>query len=222
MRLAYRGVVVAALAVAVVGAGRGASSEAGKPASQIAKDAYHAAVSARSVRVKGSVTTNGQQLGVNLAIRRGEAVAGSLSLQGNTINMVVIRSDVFFSASAAYYQSQGESSTVASELNEKWVKLPKSQAKSFSEFENLKQLLGNLGHPTGTLSKDGTSSVSGTAVILVKSTKGGEVAVAAHGTPYPLQLLAGSAGTGSLTFSRWNKPVSIQKPASFIDLSKSS
>jgi hypothetical protein len=48
------------------------------------------------------------------------------------------------------------------------------------------------------------------------------VAVANHGTPFPLQLLAGTAGSGSLTFSGWNKPITIKKPASFIDLSKES
>lgn len=213
--------MVAALAVAVMGAGRGAgSSEAGKSPKQIAKDAYHAAANARSVRLNGSVTTNGQQLGLDLSIRQGKAVSGSLTLQGDPVNIVVIGSQVYFSASAAYYQSQGESATVATELNDKWVKLPKSQAKDFSKFESLKELLGDLGHPKGELSKAGTSTVEGMAVVLVKSSKGGTVAVASHGTPFPLQLLAGSAGTGSLTFSGWNRPVTIKKPGSFIDLSK--
>lgn len=221
MRLGYRAFVAAAVAVAVVGAGRGAgSSEAGKSPNQIAKDAYHAAANARSVRLSGTVTTNGSQLGLNLAIRQDKAVAGSLTLQGDPVNMVVIGSQVYFAASAAYYQSQGEPASVANELNGKWVKLPRSQAKDFSKFESLKQLLGDLGHPQGRLTKAGTSTVSGMAVVLVKSTKGGTVAVASHGTPFPLQLLAGSAGTGSLTFSGWNKPVSIEKPGSFIDLSK--
>jgi hypothetical protein len=212
-----------AMAVASVGAGHGGgSSEAGKSANQIAKDAYNAAVNAKSVRVNGNVAANGQQLGVNLNIRQGNAVAGSLTLQGNPIDMVVIGSEVYFSASGAYYESQGESATVANELNDKWVKLPTSEAKDFAQFEHLGQLLDSLNHPTGTLSKAGTSTVAGMAAVLVRSSKGGMVAVANHGTPFPLQLLAGTAGSGSLTFSGWNKPITIKKPASFIDLSKES
>jgi hypothetical protein len=210
-----------ALALSTVAAGRGGgSAEAGKSANQIAKDAYNAAVNAKSVQVNGDVATNGQQLGVNLNIRQGNAVAGSLTLQGDAVDMVVIGSEVYFSASGAYYESQGESASVANELNDKWVKLPKSEAKDFGQFEHLGQLLGSLEHPTGTLSKAGTSTVAGMAAVLVQSSKGGVVAVANHGTPFPLQLLAGSAGSGSLTFSGWNKPVTIKKPPSFIDLSK--
>ena len=211
------------MVVAAVGAGHGGgSAEAGKSANQIARDAYNAAINAKSVRVNGDVDTNGQQLGVNLNIRQGNAVAGSLTLQGNAVDMVVIGSEVYFSASGAYYESQGESASVANELNDRWVKLPKSEVKDFAQFEHLGQLLGSLDHPTGTLSKAGTSTVAGMAAVLVKSTKGGVVAVANHGTPFPLQLLAGTAGSGSLTFSGWNKPVTIKKPGSFIDLSKGS
>jgi hypothetical protein len=210
-----------AMAVATVGAGHGGgSAEAGKSANQIAKDAYNAAVNAKSVRVNGDVATNGQQLGVDLNIRQGNAVAGSLTLEGNAVDMVVMGTEVYFSASAAYYESQGESATVANELNDKWVKLPKSEAKDFAQFEHLSQLLGSLDHPTGTLSKAGTSTVAGMAAVLVQSSKGGVVAVANRGTPFPLQLLAGTAGSGSLTFSGWNKPVTIKRPPSYIDLSK--
>lgn len=213
--------MVVALAVAVVGAGRGGgSSEASKSPKQIAKDAYQAASTARSVRLSGSVTTNGSQLGLDLAIRQGKAVAGSLTLQGDPANVVVIGSQVYFAASAAYYQSQGEPANLANALDGKWVKLPKNQGKDFARFESLKLLLGDLGHPKGGLSKAGTSTVEGMAVVLVTSSKGGTVAVSSHGTPFPLQLLAGSAGSGSLTFSGWNKPVTIKKPGSFIDLSK--
>lgn len=224
MRLGARYWTLAAVAVvvAMVGAGHGSgSSEARKSPDQIAKDAYNAAVKAKTVRVSGDVSTNGQQLAVNLSIRQGKAVAGSVTLQGNAIGMVVIGSQVYFSASGAYYESQGESADVANELNGKWVKLPASQAKDFAEFEHLSQLLGSLDHPSGTLSKDGTSTVAGMAAVLVKSTKGGVVAVATHGTPFPLQLLAGTTGSGSLTFSGWNKPVTIKKPASYLDLSNS-
>jgi hypothetical protein len=212
-----------AVVVAMVGAGGhgSGSSEARKSPDQIATDAYNAAVKAKTVRVSGDVSTSGQQLAVNLSIRQGKAVEGSLTLQGDAIKMVVIGPQVYFSASGAYYVSQGESTAVANELNGKWVKLPASQAKDFAEFEHLSQLLGSLNHPTGTLSKDGTTTVAGMGAILVKSTKGGEVAVATHGTPFPLQLLAGTTGTGSLTFSDWNKPVTIKKPASYLDLSSS-
>jgi hypothetical protein len=77
--------------------------------------------------------------------------------------------------------------------------------------------VSSLAHPLGTLSKAGTT-VGGMAAILLKSATGVTVAVAAHGTPFPLEIV--SPGSGSLTFTDWNKPVTVKKPASYINVAQ--
>lgn len=218
----YPRLAAAAVAAAVVGAGHGGGpSEASKSPDQIEKDAYRAAVHARTVRLQGSYAnagTHGLQVEINLAIRQNTALAGSLSIQGNPISVVVIGSRAYTSASAAFYESQGESASVASQLSGKWLKLSAKDSDGYVSFEHLNQLLDALAHPQGTLSKSGTTTIGGMAAVVVKSSDGPTVAVATHGTPFPLQLVA--AGNGSLTFTGWNKPVRIKNPSSYIDVSK--
>lgn len=211
-----------AVATALVGAGHGGgASEASKSAGQITTDAYHAAVNARSVRLEGSYAnsgTHGELVGINLVIRQNKAFSGSLTIQGDPLKAVVIGPTAYVSASSAYYESQGESASEANLLSGKWLKLSTKDSQNYVLFEHLNQLLSSLAHPTGTLSKAGTTTVGGKAAVLVKSSGGATVAVATHGAPFPLEILA--AGNGTLRFTGWNKPVTIKKPASFIDLSK--
>jgi hypothetical protein len=216
------GASVAAFAVALVAAGQGGRRpEASKPASQIAKDAYRAAVAAKTFRVSGSVSAQGQQVSVNLVVHQKQAVTGSVTLQGHAIQIVVIRSRIYVNAPAAFYQAEGASASQASEVSGHWVKLPASQAKDFVEFDHANEFLHSLAHPKGALSKAGTTTVGSVAVILVKSTTGGTLAVAARGTPYPVEFSGqSSGGSGSLTFSGWNRPVAIKAPTNFIDASK--
>ena len=55
---------------------------------------------------------------------------------------------------------------------------------------------------------------------LTDQTQGGTLYVATSGKPYPVKLAKGGAGGGTLTFDRWNQPVSITPPANAIDLAQ--
>jgi hypothetical protein len=44
--------------------------------------------------------------------------------------------------------------------------------------------------------------------------------VATSGKPYPLQIAKGGSESGTITFSDWNKPVTITAPSNAVDLSE--
>jgi hypothetical protein len=106
----------------------------------------------------------------------------------------------------------------------KWVEAPATD-KDFSqlaEFFNTTALLngffsGNV--PTG-LSKAGTSTVNGQQAIVLLNNQG-KIYGAASGQPYILKVTATSgSSTGTMTFSNYNKSVSVTAPSNALDLSQ--
>lgn len=86
---------------------------------------------------------------------------------------------------------------------------------------NMSQLLGTVLGQHGSLSKTGTSTVSGKKVVGVKDTsKGGVLYVATTGKPYPVQISKTGSTGGTVTFDDWNAPLTITAPSGAINIEK--
>ena len=58
------------------------------------------------------------------------------------------------------------------------------------------------------------------AIALLDATQGGVLYVATSGPPFPLQIVQRGSNAGSISFSEWNKPVSLSVPEKAVDLSQ--
>jgi hypothetical protein len=73
----------------------------------------------------------------------------------------------------------------------------------------------------GSVAKSGMATVNGQrAVALANASKGGTLFVATVGRPYPIEITKEGANGGSLSFDRWDKPVSLTVPADALDITQ--
>ena len=105
-------------------------------------------------------------------------------------------------------------------IDDHWVQIPAAmpQLQQFAALTDLKQLPGQLFSPSGTVTKAGTRTLGGSKAVALKGygqDGSSTLLVATSGTPYPLQL---QSSGGTLTFSEWNAPVSVQVPTDVVPL----
>jgi len=235
MRALLAGIV---LAVVLVAAGCGGSSsntttngsgngngEAAKSAQQVLKDAVKAADSASSLRMGGNVSSNGQQIGIDLSVSKGKGATGSLTLGGQKVELVVVGSNGYMKAGAAFWTQFAGSAggTIAQMLQSKWLKFPMNNAQfqPIVAFSSPKAIFDSLqsGADSGLKNK-GTTTYKGQSVVaLDDGAKNGTLYVSATGAPYPVALVKTGSGGGTITFSDWSQPVSLTAPTDVLDFS---
>lgn len=212
-------------ALAIVGCGSSSSSGNGvssKSASEILAASKAAADSASSVHVIGSLTSNGTPITLNLNLASGHGGRGQISQGSLSFNLIVVGDTIYIKGSPAFYSHFG-GSAAAQLFQGKWLKAPVSGGElgSLAALTNFGQLLDQSLASHGTLAKGGASTVAGTPVIELRDTShNGSLFVATTGKPYPIQIVKHGSETGHITFTDWNRPVSLSPPAGAIDLSQ--
>lgn len=212
------------LAVAA-GCGGGSSSSdngiADKSAHDIVQASLAAARNAQSVHMVASLTSNGQPLHFDIKIVKGKGGAGSLSESGVSFKLIRLGDKAYFNGGTAFW-TQAANATAAQLFAGKWIVASATTGNfaSFTKLTDLNELLGQALANPGTLTKGKTSTIDGTPVIEVKSSKGGSLFVATTGTPFPVKILGTSSSPGSLDFKEWNQPVTLTAPKNAIDYDK--
>ncbi len=218
---------------AVAGCGGGSSpsanssgnGEASKSATQVLADAVKAADSASSLQMSGNVSAGGQQIGLDLEIAKGKGAKGSLTLGGQKVDLVVVGSDGYMKAGAAFWTqfAGSEGSTIAQMLQGKWLKFPANNAqfKPLVAFSSPKAIFDQLQSGADShLKNNGATMYKGQSVVaLDDGAKNGTLYVSATGTPYPVALVKTGSGGGTITFGDWSQPVSLAAPANVLDFS---
>ncbi len=151
----------------------------------------------------------------------GKGGRGQLSQNGLSFELIQVGNTVYIKGSAAFYRHIG-GTAAAQLLQGKWLKAAagSSNFASIGQLTNLRALIDGTLADHGTLAKNGTSTVNGQKVVGVSDkSKGGTLYVAAAGTPYPVQISTSGTSSGSITFDRWNEPLTLAAPANAIDIS---
>ena len=221
------------VAFAVAGCGGSSSSagstnssgngEASKSAQQVVTDAAKAAEAASSLHMSGQVSSSGQQIGVDLTIAKGKGATGSLTLKGHKVDLVVIGSDAYMKAGAAFWTQFGGSSgsAIAQLVADKWIKTSATNPlfAGFAAIANSKSFF-DLTSNHGTFTNKGATTYKGQSVVAINGTTQGTLYVAATGTAYPVAIVKTGAGAGaSITFDNWNQSVTLTAPSGAIDFS---
>jgi len=193
---------------------------------EILAKATEALGQAGSVHVKGGGFTEGQQFGLDMKYGP-DGANGSVTANGQTIELLRVGSTVYVKASEAFWRSTGQAAA-AELLKGRYLKVPASTP-NFAELSSLTDLRKNakeLLAPDGTVTKAERKTVRGVDAIGLKSSKGGTLYVAVRGEPYPLEVIPGADGksdeTGSLEFLDYGVPVTVTAPPAeqVVDVSK--
>ncbi|HEY7935451.1 MAG TPA: hypothetical protein VID48_16640 [Solirubrobacteraceae bacterium] len=211
--------------VAISGCGGGSSSENGvasKSADQIIAEAKSAADSATSVHVSGSQTSGSTALSLDLSLQAGKGGSGQISEKGASFELVVLGGTAYIKGSPSFYRSLG-GAAAAQLFKGKWLKAPSTSGELsvISSLTDMRKLIDTtlVGH--GALAKGSITTIAGQKAIGINDkSKGGTLYVAATGKPYPIELSKTGSEGGTITFDRWNQPVTITAPSGAIDLSQ--
>jgi hypothetical protein len=200
---------------------------AGLPAAEILAKANDAFTRADSVHVKGGGFSEGQQFALDIRYGANGAV-GSLTSNGQTIELLRIGSTVYVKGSAAFWRSIG-GNPAAELLKGRYLKVPAS-APNFAEvasFTDLKKTSEQFLATDAEISKGSRKTIRGMDAIGLNSraSGGGTLYVALRGEPYPLQVAPNNGKTdetGSLDFVDYGVPVKLAPPPAdqVVDVSK--
>ena len=221
-------------ALAVAGCGGGSSptggppvngnGEAAKSGKQVIADAVKAAKAATSFHMSGQITTTGQQIGLDLTIAKGKGAMGSITLGGQKVDLLIIGSDGYMKASAAFWTQFAGSAggAIAHLVGGKWVKFPTTNAQfgPIAGFAN-SNIFDSVASSDGTITNKGATTYKGQGVVKLFNAKNGTAYVAATGTAYPVAFVGTGTGVGgAITFDSWNNSVTLTAPSGAIDFSK--
>lgn len=170
------------------------SGEAAKPPAQIVSDAAAALRAARSYVMQGQLTQNGRTAHLSVTASGSNALEMTIASGPSTVELIVLPSGSYIRANAAFWSAHGGGR--AAVLADRWVEVPPANAQAMTaglgQFApaTLSRCLVE-GH--GTLSVAGRTTVAGRPAIVIKDAgnvpggAAGTLAVAATGSPYPLQ-----------------------------------
>lgn len=204
---------------AVLGACASTSrGEEAKSPQQIVLDAEHATGSARSVHIRGRVSSgNGP---VNLDVVDGQSSGGGIvSAGGLTFRVVLAGNEIYLNADTATWTKAADPS-VGRRLGGKWVKTSASNSsfENFVDFLEIPRLVKALS-TSDRLTKQPVTSVDGIRVVPVHDDGPGQglVDVATSGTPY-IVAIQGGRSSGIVHFDRYDTAALPSPPARATDL----
>jgi hypothetical protein len=213
--------VLAALASGC-GGGGASNGEAAKSAAAVFSDARHAAVAAKSVHVAGALNDSGKALNLDLVLAHGKG-KGTMSESGLSFQIARVGKVAYIKGTDAFLR-QFAGVAAAQLFHDRWLKGPVDSGAlaSLAPLTDIVQLFnGAFGGSHGKLVNKGETTYKGQkAVLIVDSSDGSKLYVAATGTPYPIAAAETGNSKGAITFDHWNDSVSIDAPKGAVDMTK--
>jgi hypothetical protein len=212
------------LCAALAGCGGSGKSNgvAAKEPQAIVETARTAAEEASAVHVSGTIASSGTPVALDLNLVAGEGGSGTVSEGGLSFQLIRIGDAAYIKGSEAFYKRFG-GSAMAQLLKDKWLKAPTTgeQFKTLGDITDIRSLFAQTLSSHGPLQKHSVTKVSGQEVVpVVDVTRGGTLYVATTGKPYPVQLTKSGSTGGTLSFDRWNEPITLKAPSNAVDITK--
>jgi hypothetical protein len=218
LTLSRIGLVFLALALLAAGCGGGSSTgngEAGKSGVKVFNDAKSAAAGATSVHIAGTFEDAGKNITLDLVLGA-VAAKGFMAQDTARADLARVGNTAYMRASADFWRTFANAAA-AQLLHDKWLKgsAKKQPFVAFAQFMSIDALVSDAFKGHGTLTNLGERAYKGQKVVAIRDAKDGSIFyVAATGTPYPVA----ASGGGSVSFTDWNKQVSITAPSGAVDI----
>jgi hypothetical protein len=223
---------LAVLAALLVLSGCGGSSDNGvasKSGKEILAVSKEAAGEASSVHVVGKTSQGLLTLAIDLQLTDNGG-RGSVSLLGSNFEVVRLEGSVYVKGSPAFYKRLEATLGVPLKLQPgTWLKgsASKGPLSGLAAFTELHSELNRILSTPGSLATGATTTINGQTAVAIKETTKlykGVLYVATTGKPYPIALVKtkGKAKNeregGRITFSEWDRPVSLSAPSPWVDV----
>ncbi|MGN6378899.1 MAG: hypothetical protein ACTHNU_08120 [Gaiellales bacterium] len=211
---------------AAAGCGGGGGSHAAKndvsskSPESILRTVRRAVFAAHSVHLLGATGSGSSAQSIDLSLAAGKGATGTVTDGGKTFQLLRIGPTAYIRGDAATIK-QIAGAQAAQVIGGRWLKVPISDPNysSLKQLTNLRDLLGKALTPSGkTITKLEPRMVRGVQAIGLQDEGHGTLYVAAKGTPYPIEIDAGQAGSGKIVFSDWNQPVALHAPSNAISI----
>lgn len=216
----YLMLAVGAGAIALL-SGCGGNDFAEESAADIVKAAGADMQDLSSLRMQGALTSNGQDVSIDLALNTDGDCQGSIGLGDGTAEIVQQGGQAWFKPDQAFWEANApdQADQIMQVVGDKWVVLPPGD-ESFTSFCDLDTLLKDIGDgPESDTSTEGeTEEVDGQDTVIVNSTSdSGDPVKAWIATDDPhhilkMQVTQGDE-PGTITFSDFDADLEIEAPA---------
>jgi hypothetical protein len=200
----------------------------GRTPAEILATAKSAAQQASSVHMTGSFDEGGARMAFDLVLSDGRGGQGSITIDGDEMAIRQVGDAVYVKGSEEVWAAMVPGTAeVASRLDGTWVRIGRDDAAAarFTEITSIDRAFEGLLRPADrSLAKVAGKDVGGVPTVgLLDRADSGEPAtlyVAARGPAYPL-LVEPKQGSGRVSFTEWNRQVTVQRPAGkTVDLAK--
>ena len=210
----------AAVALTACGGGDGFTDGS---ADEIVKTAKADMADLKAVKVSGSVTSDGQQIDIDLQASSDGDCTGTIGIAGGTTELLGVGGSTWMRPDEAFWQATAGDSAdqLMSMIGDKWVVIP-AEDDSFNTFcdvnELLDQLLKDNKDDKSTYSKKGTEDVDGDKTIAIDNEDpedGTSTGYVLLDEPHYLVKIEKTDGedTGSVTFSDFDEEFDVEAPA---------
>jgi outer membrane murein-binding lipoprotein Lpp len=175
---------------------------------------------ATTARLTGNITTGGQKIQLDLELV-GDNATGTLTVNNNDVQLIKLNGVVYIKGDPDFLaQYDNGNAAAVKALNGKWLKTAStSDFDSFSINGFADQLKASKNVTVNAKTMQATAG--GKPVVILTQSDGSSLSIANTGEPYPLTLIGKGADAGMLTFSDFNKPVTITAPTDVFDVSAS-
>lgn len=206
------------------GASPGASSQSAAATIASMKLAVQAAA---SVHLDGTLTGTGtgtgtRTVGLDVGLTRSSGFSGTVTQNGVPLTIIDAGGTVYIRATKAFLAELSVPAAVCSVMCGKYVAMSRAKGDALAAQLDMSQMLQSITGRLPAFTKAGTQTVNGQRAQVLTGADRSTLAVAATGTPYPLEAISPPGGRDRIAFSQWN---SVPKPAAppasqVIDLSK--
>jgi hypothetical protein len=189
------------------------SDIAGLSATKILARAQAAAKAASSVRMKGSLSDEGDRIVLDIQLGK-TGGQGTMSINGAAFSLIVLDRTAYLKISDKFWRAQikskADADAVIALVGGRWIKtsLTDKDLGDLAAFASKPKFFDTLFEPTGTLKKTGPRTVAGVTAIGLRDTDGTLWVDTATGRPVRLE----SSSTDALTFSEYNRATTPKAP----------
>jgi hypothetical protein len=202
------------LAALTSGCGTPASNgDAAKGVPQILTAVASAVATAHSVRVVGSVKSDGGTVTLDLTLVSGRGGTGTIGIDGTRARIARVGNTAYIDGTAAFWRRYG-AGALAGRLAGRWISGP-ATSDEFGSLRSFTSIAGLYAEFTSSASgwrKQRMTTVRGTRAFTLIDSAGEVLTIAAVGAPYPLALRGGAGATGAVTFTGWGSSFAIAAP----------
>jgi predicted small secreted protein len=208
------------------GSDAGSDTDAGaftdQSAAEIAEAAKDAMSGLESFRIAGGLTTDGQEIQLDLALSTSGGCEGTISAGGGTVELLGVGDQTWYRPDDAFWQAQSgeQAQTLIDLVAGRWIEVGPGEADGFGQFCSPDELLEEMldDDDEDTYEKGEVSDVDGAEAIAITNTSqesGPSVGyVQVEGEHYLLKMeREGGDEPGSISFSGFDEPVEPTAPA---------